>query len=88
MTHNPTIPPEWVEIARKAALADDLRDHLVELCRITRQLLDGQLITFPVQTLLAAESTLARAASSLTNSCYSHVVYNGRNPQNANGGKP
>ena len=57
-----TIPPEWAELARKAANHDDLRDHLAELCRITRQFLDGQLITFPVQTLLAAESALARVA--------------------------
>lgn len=30
----------------------------------------------------------AREVSSLTTSCHSHVVHNGRNPQNANGGKP
>lgn len=64
MTQNQTIPPEWAELARKAANHDDLRDHLAELCRITGQFLDGQLITFPVQTLLAAESTLARVTKS------------------------
>jgi hypothetical protein len=61
MTAPRTIPPEWAELARKAALHDELRDHLAELCRITRQFLDGQLVTFPVQTLLAADSALSRA---------------------------
>ena len=30
----------------------------------------------------------AHDANSLTTSCYGRVVHNGRNPQNANGGKP
>jgi hypothetical protein len=60
---NENTPSETQETAaRLAAAAPELLDHLSELCRITGQFLDGKLVTFPVQTLLAAESALCRAA--------------------------
>jgi len=42
-------------------LETELVAHLSELCRVTNQFLDGQLVTFPLQTLYAAEMMIAYA---------------------------